>query len=122
MAEQISEPTLLFKRCPLIKFLFEEVSEHNQEIPQPHTAAKSRALWGTTKTINRPYVDFLAQIKKSMKRRLMCVCVCVGGGNIWFEIRVLIAHKLKSAYMTTGWERKVHVTHSVDLYSGQILV
>ena len=22
----------------------------------------------------------------------------------------------------TGWERKVHVTHSVDLYSGQILV
>ena len=23
---------------------------------------------------------------------------------------------------TTGWERKVHVTHSVDLYSGQILV
>ena len=22
----------------------------------------------------------------------------------------------------TGWERKVHMTHSVDLYSGQILV
>ena len=28
----------------LIKFLFEKVSEHNQEIPQSHTAAKSRAL------------------------------------------------------------------------------
>ena len=42
MAKQISEPTLLFKRCPLIKFLFEKVSEHNQEIPQSHTAAKSR--------------------------------------------------------------------------------
>ena len=25
-------------------------------------------------------------------------------------------------YIHTGWERKVHVTHSVDLYSGQILV
>ena len=39
MAKQISEPTLLFKRCPLIKFLFEKVSEHNQEMPQSHTAA-----------------------------------------------------------------------------------
>ena len=29
---------------PLNKFLFEKVSEHNQEIPQSHTAAKSRAL------------------------------------------------------------------------------
>ena len=27
-----------------------------------------------------------------------------------------------SQYLFTGWERKVHVTHSVDLYSGQILV
>ena len=24
--------------------------------------------------------------------------------------------------LVTGWERKLHVTHSVDLYSGQILV
>ena len=48
MEKQISEPTLLFKRCPLIKLLFEKVSEHNQEIPQSHTAAKSRALCGTT--------------------------------------------------------------------------
>ena len=24
--------------------------------------------------------------------------------------------------LITGWERKVHATHSVDLYSGQILV
>ena len=77
MAKQISERTLLFKRCPFIKFLFEKVSEHNQEIPQSHTAAKSRALLGTTKTINRPYVDFPAQIKKSMQRRF----VCGGGGG-----------------------------------------
>ena len=31
------------------------------------------------------------------------MCVCVGGGAIFgplFEIRVLIAHRLKSAYMT----------------------
>ena len=52
MTKQISEPTLLFKTCHLIKFLFEnmeKVSKHNQEIPESHTAAKSRALWGTTK-------------------------------------------------------------------------
>ena len=29
---------------------------------------------------------------------------------------------LKSSIVPTGLERKVHVTHSVDLYSGQILV
>ena len=41
------------------------------------------------KTINRLYVDFPAQIKKSMQRRFMCVCVGGGGecGNIWSTVR-----------------------------------
>ena len=81
---------VLFKRCPLIKLLFEKVSEHNQE-PQSHTAAKSRALWGTTKTINRLYDDFPAQIEKSMQWRFVCVWGggCRGGGNIWSTVRDL---------------------------------
>ena len=31
-------------------------------------------------------------------------------------------HITSNQLSCTGWERKVHVTHSVDLYSGQILV
>ena len=30
--------------------------------------------------------------------------------------------KICHAYLINGWERKVHVTPSVDLYSGQIIV
>ena len=99
MAKQISEPTLLFKRWILIKFLFEKVSEHNQEKPQSHTAAESRALWGTTKTINRPYMDFPAQIKKTKQQRF--VCVCVGAYLVHCSRFGYLSHiELKSACMT----------------------
>ena len=42
------------------------------------------------KTKNNLYVDFPAQIKKSMQRRFMCVCGGGGGGecgNIWSTVR-----------------------------------
>ena len=44
MAKQISEPTLLFKRCILIKFLFEKVSEHNQELERAVDGAPLQIL------------------------------------------------------------------------------
>ena len=41
----------------------------------------------------------------------------------YFEFLVFLNGMTKpSTNLITGWERKVHVTPSVDLYSGQILV
>ena len=60
-----------------------------------------------------------------------------GGGALWYTYitcQTLRLGRFFSGRLTkvdgrvvhsliiTGWERKVHVTHSVDLYSGQILV
>ena len=50
-------------------------------------------------TINRTYVDFPAQMKKSMQRRFVCVVGLAIFGSM-FQIWVLIAHGLKSAYKT----------------------
>ena len=52
-AKQLTEPKLLFKRCPLVALLFNipvlKASEFDQEIPQSHIAAQPTALCGRDK-------------------------------------------------------------------------
>ena len=58
-----------------------------------------RTITCAPKTINRSYVDLPAQIKKSMQRRFVCVVGVALFGPL-FQIEVLSAHGLKSAYKT----------------------
>ena len=57
------------------------------------------------KLLGMNQIHYFGTITCAVQRRFVCVCVCVGGGGgaifgLLFEIWVLIAHRLKSAYMT----------------------
>ena len=81
MAKQISEPKLLFKRCPLIKFPFEKIMSiirkyHNHTL-QPNTE-HCEAQPKNTYSHNRPRTKNLR--KDSSLSHLEGAGVGVGGG------------------------------------------